>query len=1584
MTVNKKGTPYFNDYDENKMFHEVLFKPGLGLQCRELNELQSMQLRQIKLIGDGIYKNGAVIIPGGVTYESKVPYIVISLDKGELSQYKDLIIEGETYSVKAKVDQFIEKSDSQYTLFVNYINSGSNGTHKTFYNNETFTATVNNQVLTGTVLSSGTGSRFSVKAGVYYVNGRFLESTDQSIVLDTFSSTPSYCVGFDVDETVVTVNEDPSLYDNASGYPNHAAPGADRLKIGLKLVKYPLIQLNTLPSTFIEMFRVDAGEVVKSIKNTEYSSLADTLARRTFDESGNYTVNPFQIQISDNGNETFNVTIGTGKAYVKGYEIENVTTKNITVPKARQTESFNNAALSPKLGSYVDLSEINIIPQFNYFQQVEILNESKELIGHARIMMIANINTAYRVYMFDILNASFIKDTTFFTKARYIRGVVNDKQFMGTIKNMSPDIKDTGYGLIFQLPIDNVKTLINQETGKIDTTLQVVSQYFTKSTTEGKVVISAQSNESFIAQNSSVTMGAFIDANLALIDNLSDKCVIGGTPTGAIITIDLGKENAGRDVVLNLVCVKENASYKAKIPTTESIVYDQHSANGKYDLKKADVYAIESITDSSGRNVTSNFTLYNNKSLTCYDVSYVVANVDDYKMPITIKFKYFQHGHGDFFCVDSYNSINFEDIPVENGVSLGDVLDFRPRKDDSGNDFIGYGSNTSLIPQPNTVITTDLSSYLPRRDKVYVTSNGEFGVVQGTPKRNPSYPDDLIDTMSLCTLDIPAYTGNIKSIAIDEINNKRYTMSDIGKLEDRIVRIEEEVALSKLEKEVAYSQLYKDNGDAYYKNGFFVDSFVDHTSSELSNDDYHAAVGQGMLAPEVNVQNVPAKLFSTNGVVVNNGIATLPYSEVVLINNSQQNGSLSIPKSFDKKWMPHVKLTPSFSSMFEGDKAMTSFSGDLTDVLPSNKWNSWGLHWVGVNSETFTDSLLKMPSNMVYVNGRVVDKSYTPKPHFSNIVVDVKGFKPNTRVYVLFGGDSDVTNYCYTDVNNTASNQLITNIDGKLQFTIKLPDSFIKNLSAGTYPIVIADVKTMDNWNDISCFAIEYYTVSGPTNQEQQRTISTRSTAPKFSQIDQYNNSIAQLFTVEGTNGKFITSIDLYFSGKSNYEPLNIEIREVESNLPNNNIIPCTKVTLTPAEVNVSSNGSAKTVVKFDCPIYLQSGLQYSIIITSSSDEYVLYTCDSDSSVTNSGSKVVAYESPYLSTLMYGTGNGDWAPFDKKQLAVNVNRAKFDIKHNAAIQLTYDENYNAVRVNTISSTKNDQHITLDINEGHSLMVGNILHITDLNYFQLGFKYSSTAEDFYVTEIGVNYVKIQHINNAIGVSEQDASIPSPQIKVIGSSRADMINISNSNLILLGTKIDYSITAAVSENGVPYTTSQTYNIEPNNNLFLSNEIVLSNAYDEKTNFMGNRTFRINHVLTSDDDSLSPVVDIERTDIIIPYFKIGEERFKGYNQHISKVMQITTPAESLRTYLSVMCPSGGDVTVYCRCANSDQEILSKEWKKMDNSTKTMVSSVYVDRLFTLESTPFTYFQVKVNFESTSKANVPFAKRLRVIALT
>ena len=60
------GSPYYDDFDPEKKFLKVMFKPGQNVQARELTTLQSILQNQVERFGKHIFENGSVILGGEV------------------------------------------------------------------------------------------------------------------------------------------------------------------------------------------------------------------------------------------------------------------------------------------------------------------------------------------------------------------------------------------------------------------------------------------------------------------------------------------------------------------------------------------------------------------------------------------------------------------------------------------------------------------------------------------------------------------------------------------------------------------------------------------------------------------------------------------------------------------------------------------------------------------------------------------------------------------------------------------------------------------------------------------------------------------------------------------------------------------------------------------------------------------------------------------------------------------------------------------------------------------------------------------------------------------------------------------------------------------------------------------------------------------------------------------------------------------------------------------------------------------------------------------------------------------------------
>ena len=302
MTINQNQSPYWNDYDESKNFHQVLFRPGYGVQSRELTQLQSILQNQVSRVGDHLFKQGAMVIPGNTDYDLTVDYIKIEdtyssnpITFATMKTWVGKTFKGTSSNVEVQILAVVDSEGlNPKTLIVKLVaQGGTNSDQKLITAGEDLYDKDNPASACTTKSSDATGksSIGYINEGVFYVNGYFVKVYQQTVVLSKYSNKPNVRVGLNVVEEIVTDSDDASLLDPAFGSSNANAPGAHRLKISLELATYGLNA--DVPTDFIDLFSLKAGNLLKLKDNTDYNELEKTLARRTYDESGNYTVDDF-------------------------------------------------------------------------------------------------------------------------------------------------------------------------------------------------------------------------------------------------------------------------------------------------------------------------------------------------------------------------------------------------------------------------------------------------------------------------------------------------------------------------------------------------------------------------------------------------------------------------------------------------------------------------------------------------------------------------------------------------------------------------------------------------------------------------------------------------------------------------------------------------------------------------------------------------------------------------------------------------------------------------------------------------------------------------------------------------------------------------------------------------------------------------------------------------------------------------------------------------------------------------------------------------------------------------------------------
>jgi hypothetical protein len=408
--TNLNVAPYFDDYDPASDYHKVLFKPGYPVQARELTTLQSILQNQIERFGRHLFKEGAKVIPGNTLYNSKYPCIQLNTTyQGvPVAAYADQLvgtkITGQSSGISAFVDKILLPQDSErgvLTLYINYLNSSTtNNSSETFFDGELLTcsATLTSGLLGNTSITSGSpfaitiennaaaiGCAYSIQDGVYFVRGNFVNVQKETLILDQYSNTPNYRVGLYVQEDIVNANIDETLNDNSQGFNNYSAPGADRLKISLRLFKKSLDDNND--NNFVELASLRNGKISSVYERGDlgggpgYNEVIDLLASRTYAESGDYFVKPFDINLVDSLNDdvgnrglfqtgqlTYNGSvpsddlavyqISSGRAFIRGYDCNVPNQTFLDVDKPRTTKTLKDQSIIYNTGPTLKLNRV--------------------------------------------------------------------------------------------------------------------------------------------------------------------------------------------------------------------------------------------------------------------------------------------------------------------------------------------------------------------------------------------------------------------------------------------------------------------------------------------------------------------------------------------------------------------------------------------------------------------------------------------------------------------------------------------------------------------------------------------------------------------------------------------------------------------------------------------------------------------------------------------------------------------------------------------------------------------------------------------------------------------------------------------------------------------------------------------------------------------------------------------------------------------------------------------------------------------------------------------------------------------------
>ena len=844
LDTNFNVSPYYDDYDEDKKFQRVLFKPAVALQARELTQLQTILQNQVERFGNNIYKEGTIIEGCSITLDPAFDYIKVAdlqVDGQPVapSTYLTLYAKGTVSNVTAQIvayaDGLVSQDPNLTTLYVDYLTTGLSNA-KTFTTTETIevhsntsfntnslynntTLTIAGSEVTDANTAVGQGYAVKVSEGIVYSKGHFLKVSSNTVIASKYTNKPdNVSVGFDVAETIVTSDSDTTLLDNASGYNNENAPGADRLKLNPFLTAIPTQDARS-NSNFLAVMDFQNGLPISKKLTTQYNVINDEMANRTFEESGNYTVKVNEMQTEAANSTHFNLLIGPGLHYVNGRRLEQFNTTRIAIQKATAFANTSGENITLNMGNYLVIDQVVGSFAANTVAAVSLRDTAGTSVTDGDNLGVApgsEIGTAnirafeyndgvqgtakaqYKLYIFNIqMNAGKA-----FRNVRAVhvsnqgtgdvvlensRAVLKEKNLLpGVYALPSPSVKSTsGSNFIFRTQ--------QQTTATSNTfTVSAVTGVFPYSGT----LSNSQKKEWVIYPKLGGGSHGALANNVPI--NLDDVAI---TVSGGSATINLTGAVTGAITSTPFVVVhNEKKTNVTPIKKTKKQVFikincNTHGAttNGPYSLGLPDVVSIDNVYvgstfSESNPDNKSGFELEKNVFETHYGISKLsiksginLTSASRLLVKATIMLADDPADGKGFYTISSFKDTNGTDdlsiteIPVyesPNGFKgdLRNLIDIRPQVANTANaattagaattnpaDTESFGSIEHFSAAPNQLFETDFQYYLGRIDKVALNEQGYLTTKRGTPSSRPVPPQDMPGALNLGTMVVPPF-----------------------------------------------------------------------------------------------------------------------------------------------------------------------------------------------------------------------------------------------------------------------------------------------------------------------------------------------------------------------------------------------------------------------------------------------------------------------------------------------------------------------------------------------------------------------------------------------------------------------------------------------------------------------------------------------------------------------------------------------------------------------------------------------------------------------------------------------------------
>lgn len=1554
--------PYFNDWDESKQFYQILFKAGQTVQARELTQIQDILNSQIESFGNHVFKNGSAVVGGNFTVQTKLKSVNFTITTGSVPSVIDknspITLKGQTTGVWATLTKRTDNG-----CFYEITRSGLDGKVKNFIVGEVIVFEQDSsEIARANISDVGLGSYARVEDGVYYIRGRFIAVNEQEIVLDELTNISTQ-IGLNVLEEIITSDEDESLFSNAQGYPNYRASGADRLKVTVSLKTLPV---DSTDIDFVRLALVETGSISDISSRIEYSELEKILAQRTYEESGDYSVVPVRVDIREHLNDGKNNGVYTeaeggdetklvavvepGVHYVRGYRIENDVERLVEFPKSRETKISNNSVTPAQYGSLVSVKNCSGVPILTSGAVYQLLDSLNSEVGTMRVF--SCLKTGTNSYHLVAREIKF--STGGWNNVSTIKCTSGSSVFVST-PEVNGILEGSTNTLIFNLPYDGIKTLA--PTGSNDTNYTVSGSFVVTLDGSGVGTVSAPFGSQFTGSFNSFS----VSRDDGIEGELSVSYTLEGSPIGSGIRIDCGGSYAGARVRALLTFTKNVSAPRSKVlsSTTDNLLSE--AGTRKYALTKVDGVEIISITIDDV-DYTNFFKFNNGQTDYSYELCSIEAKGSVPSGNMVVTYTHFIHGAGDYFNVDSYAGIEYNEIKGytdSNNViyDLRNCLDFRRTIE-------GASVDSGSVATPQTNIQCDIEYYLPRFVAIYVDSQGKFDSSVGNSGFSVTKPNVPNDSMRLVDFFVPSWTPSPESVVKFSVDNKRFTMREIGQFQKRLENLEYTTSLSLLEASASNIQVIDGlTGGNRFKTGIFADPFVDFRLvdvelSDVSIDDTNG----GRLRPRVHSIGLNMERTS-GGALKNHMISASLLTEVSIMSQPFATQTINVNPHAVFSWAGFVDLTPNrdfwVDTVYTEPKIINqtvNHRGSEKEGTVYGKWSrsSSGAFQFGITQErTNFQTIFTEWSTDASLGEDIIKTELVPYMRAIDIEFNATGLRPLTRVYPWFSNRL-ISDICTPD-GGSKGDALITDFRGNISGTISIENG--SGFTTGEKSFILTDNENEPNDPSArTTFGNSTFAASGTLITKQKKTLRTRHLGVTQRNVIEYRqyDPIAQSFTIETLGGVFCNGVDIFMASKSETIPLTVEIREMENGIPTHDVIA--RTVLNPENVLVSVDAQTATKVQFEPSVYLKNGGEYCIVLLANTQEYTTFISEMGRQSIDSTGLVL--KQPHTGVFFTSSNGSTWTPMQNQDLKFKLYRENYDTSGSYVyLSPKHTDVVSILPVDPFSIVSGSNVLTVHY-PSHGCKVGDRFTISG-SLAEAGVDSSSINKTHIVSTV----VDFDHITVLLDEASSETSVfGGLEVEATGGTLINLVNVNVDYTEFDTAKPIFEFRYRLQSTRLM---SQWIQFTPRKDFLVPEE----GSYRET----GDVEVR---AWVPSDGILSPQIDEFGFTVMLNSFRIDEE-LELFN-YVTKPISLENPSTSGKFFISSLLPSGSSMKLYIRTEGDTT------WTEISPENTILTSSSnFLENVFDMgDKDPFASFRLKVSLKG-SRVNPPVLKDIRGIVL-